>query len=49
MSGTSIGVLALVRNPMGHPPVAEEAVCLSPGVLAVPTLEAEDEFERDRR
>jgi hypothetical protein len=47
--------LALVRNPASHPPDAEQdqwifqGVCLSPGVLAVQPLEAEDEFERARR
>jgi hypothetical protein len=38
--------LALVRNPAGHSPVA---TCLSPAVLAVHMLEAEDELERARR
>jgi hypothetical protein len=47
--------LAPVRNPAGHPPAAEQdqrvilGDCLPPAVPAVPTLEAEDEFERDRR
>jgi len=41
--------LAPVRNPASHPPVAEQGACLSPGVLAVLPLEAEDEFERARR
>jgi hypothetical protein len=49
MSGTSIGEPALVQNPMGHPPVAEQRACLPPGVLAVLQPEAEDEFERARR
>ncbi len=49
MSGTSIGGLAPVRNPEGCAPAAEQGVCLSPSVLAVQTLEAEDEFERARR
>ena len=47
--------LAPVRNPAGHAPDAEQdqwifhGACLSPGVLAVQSLEAEDEFERARR
>jgi len=47
--------LALVRNPAGHPSAVEQdqwifqRACLSPGVLVVQTLEAEDEFERARR
>jgi hypothetical protein len=47
--------LAPVRNPASHPPVAEQdqwvfrGAGLSPGVLAVPALDAEDEFERARR
>ena len=49
MSGTSSGVLAPIRNPASHPPVAEQGACLSSAVLAVQTLEAEDEFERARR
>jgi len=51
MNGTSIGGLAPVRNPAGYPPAAQQDqwVFLSPGVLAVQTLEAEDEFERARR
>ena len=53
MSGTSIGEPAPVRNPASDPPAAEQdqwvlrGACLSPGVLAVQTLE--DEFERARR
>jgi hypothetical protein len=47
--------LALVRNPPSHPPAAEQdqwifrGTSLTPGVQAVQTLEAEDEFERARR
>jgi len=49
MNATSIGGLAPIRNPVSPPPVAKRGACLSAGVLAVQTLEAEDEFERDRR
>jgi hypothetical protein len=47
--------LTPVRNPAGHPSAAEQdqwifqGACLSPDVLAVQPLEAEDEFERARR
>jgi hypothetical protein len=47
--------LAPVRDPAGHPPAAEQdqgvlhGDCLPPAVPAVPALEAEGEFERDRR
>jgi hypothetical protein len=47
--------LAPVRDPAGCAPAAEpdqlviDGACLSPAVPAVPTLEAEGEFERDRR
>ena len=55
MSGTSICEPAPVRNPAGDQPGAEQdqwvfhGACPSPAVLAVQTLEAEDEFERARR
>ena len=47
--------LAPVRNPASHPPAAEQyqwiflGACLSPAVLAVRPLDAEDEFDRARR
>ncbi len=55
MNGTPICEPAPVRNPAGDQPVAEQEqwvfreAWLSPAVLAVQTLETEDEFERARR
>jgi len=46
MSGAYSRGLAPVRNPASRPPAAERGACLSPAVLGVQTLEAEDEFER---
>ena len=45
-----IGGLAPVQDPSGHPPASDQDPCVVQGSsLPGETLEAEDEFERDRR